>query len=193
MPALSYELVTRQNPRFDILRTPSNVGAIPEAFRLRPGTNRSLHPTHSVSALGPLAAALLEPHAKDHTPCGQHSPFHTLPERAGQILLLGCGLAPNTSMHAIEEVVVPPYLYAEPIDYALVLEDSREVVKTYTPHNFRGWRQRYDRVEQILHPPGLRNGPVLACRAWLIEASALWVAVLAALRRDPLAFVEPID
>ena len=71
--------------------------------------------------------------------------------------MLGCGLSPNTSMHAIEELVTPPYLFAAPLDYTLVLPDGRELVKTYTPHNFHGWRQRYDRVEHILVPPGLRQ------------------------------------
>ena len=192
MPALSYAHVTRQNPHFDLRRTPSNVGAIPEAFRTRNGTQRSLHPTHSVCAAGPLAAALLEPHAADHTPCGPGSPFHTLPEHGGQILMLGCGLAPNTSLHAIEELVVPPYLFGDPLEYTLIAGDGHQTVKTYLPHNFRGWRQRYDRVESILGPSGLVSGPALAGKAWLIEAAALWEAALALLRRDPLVFVERV-
>lgn len=190
LPALSYEHVTRRQPRFDQLRTPSNVGAIPEYFRLRPGTLRSLHPTHSVCASGARAAELLAAHAADRTPCGPGSPFHRLPEFAGQILMLGCGLRPNTSMHAVEEMVVPPYLYSDPIDYSLVPAGEPERVQTYTPHGFRGWAQRYDRVEAYLSPPALRTGPVLAAQAHLLEAAALWEAVLPALRRDPLAFVE---
>lgn len=193
LPALSYELVTRRSPRFDILHTPSNVGAIPEAFRTRPGTRRSLHPTHSVCAVGRCAVALLEPHAADTTPCGPNSPFHTLPEQGGQILMLGCGLSPNTSMHAIEELAAPPYLYADPIEYTLVLADGQELVKTYTPHSFRGWRQRYDRIGEILGAPGLRTGGVLAAQAQLIEAEAMWVVALTELRRDPFYFVDLSD
>jgi aminoglycoside 3-N-acetyltransferase len=192
MPALSYAHVTPHNPHFDLHRTPSNVGAIPEAFRTRTGTHRSLHPTHSVCAAGPLAASLIKPHAADHTPCGPHSPFHTLSEHGGQILMLGCGLAPNTSMHAIEELVEPPYLFAEPLAYTLIAEGGRATVKTYIPHNFHGLRQRYERVAGILGPSALHRGPVLAGEAWLIEAAALWEAALALLQRDPLAFVEPL-
>lgn len=98
MPALTYERVIPTCPVFDVRQTPSNVGIIPETFRKREGTRRSIHPTHSVCALGPLAAALLDPHIEDNTPCGPHSPFHTMPEHGGQILMLGCGLEPNTSM-----------------------------------------------------------------------------------------------
>jgi aminoglycoside 3-N-acetyltransferase len=189
MPALTYERVTRQNPRFDVRHTPANVGIIPETFRTRESTRRSVHPTHSVCAVGPLAAALLDPHLDDDTPCGPHSPFHTLPHHNGQILMLGCGLEPNTSMHAIEELVVPPYLYAPPIEYALTMADGTMLNKTYTPHNFHGWLQRYERVEHLLSEPALRRGPVLAAEAYLIEAAALWDAALPALRRDPLYFV----
>jgi aminoglycoside 3-N-acetyltransferase len=189
MPALTYERVIPTCPVFDVRHTPGNVGIIPETFRLRPGTLRSVHPTHSVCGVGPLAAALLEPHLHDGTPCGPHSPFHTLPQHNGQILMLGCGLEPNTSMHAIEELVVPPYLYAPPITYHLTLADGSARDKAYTPHNFRGWQQRYERVENILAAPALRRGPVLAAEACLIDAAALWEAALAALHSDALYFV----
>jgi aminoglycoside 3-N-acetyltransferase len=193
MPALTYERVTPQCPVFDVRNTPSNVGTIPEAFRTRPGTKRSVHPTHSVCAVGRLAQALLELHIDDTTPCGPHSPFHTLPEHNGQILMLGCGLEANTSLHAIEEIVAPPYLYDVPFSYKLVLENGESLTQTYTlhPHNLRGWRQRYDRVEHLLEPPGLRRGRVLAAEAFLLEASMLWEAALSALAKNPFYFVDP--
>jgi aminoglycoside 3-N-acetyltransferase len=155
-----------------------------------PGVRRSLHPTHSVCAVGPLTAELLESHEGDSTPCGPGSPFRILPLVGGQILMLGCGLRPNTSMHAIEELAPPPYLFGDPIEYTLVREDGSRVEKTYRPHGFGGWRQRYDRVESLLGAPDLRVGKVLQARAHLLDAAALHGAALAALRRAPLAFVE---
>jgi aminoglycoside 3-N-acetyltransferase len=193
MPALTFEQVTPENPVFDIRNTPSNVGVIPETFRTRQGTLRSLHPTHSVCAAGPLAAELIEPHAADTTPCGPNSPFRALAERGGQILFLGCGLEANTSMHVVEEMIVPPYLYDPPITYRLILADGQVQIKTYTPHNFRGWRQRYDRVAEILKAPDLLRGCVAGAKSILLEASALWDAALAALRRDSLYFIESTD
>jgi aminoglycoside 3-N-acetyltransferase len=191
MPALTFERVTPGSPVFDIRYTPSNVGIIPETFRTRPGTLRSLHPTHSACAAGPLAAALMEAHAADTTPCGPNSPFRALPDRGGQILFLGCGLEANTTMHAVEEIVVPPYLYDPPIPYRLILADGSSLTKIYTPHNFRGWRQRYDRVAEILRPPDMVRVTVAGAVSILLDAAALWDAALAILRRDPLFFVEP--
>jgi aminoglycoside 3-N-acetyltransferase len=190
MPALTFARVTPENPVFDIRNTPSCVGIIPEAFRIRPGTLRSLHPTHSVCATGPLAAGLIEAHATDTTPCGPHSPFRANAERGGQILFLGCGLESNTTMHAVEEMIVPPYLYDTPFEYQLLLADGSERQKIYTPHNFRGWRQRYDRVAEILRPPAMSHATVAGARSILLDSSALWDTTLAELWKDPLCFVD---
>jgi aminoglycoside 3-N-acetyltransferase len=190
MPALSYKTVTAAQPVFDVRATPSCVGIIPETFRQTPGVRRSLHPTHSVCAAGPLAAELLGAHLSDSTPCGPCSPFHVLPEVHGQVLMLGCGLEPNTSMHGVEELVVPPYLFGEEVRYTLVRQDGTSMVKRYTTHGFHGWQQRYDRVRDLLSAPDLRVGKVLDAQCYLLESVALWEHALDTLRRDPLAFVE---
>ena len=56
------------------------------------------------------------------------------------------------------------------------MEDGATIAKTYTPHNFHGWTQRYERVAQLLDSPRLRRGPVLGAEAFLLEASELWKA-----------------
>ena len=192
LPALSYETVTRSNPEFDARTTPSNVGVIPETFRRRDGVVRSVHPTHSVCAAGPRAAELTDGHLADSTPCGEHSPFHRLPRTDGQILMLGCSLMPNTSMHAIEELVEPRYLFGEPYECSVTDANGTTVRKRYRPHGFRGWQQRYDRVADVLAPPALRTGTIAGAPSHLIEARDLWTAVERRLREDELAFVARI-
>ncbi|MGC9468432.1 MAG: AAC(3) family N-acetyltransferase [Anaerolineae bacterium] len=190
MPALSYEHVTSKNPVFDVRRTPSNVGVIPETFRRQRSTLRSVHPTHSVCGVGAQAEALLADHHRDTTPCGPNSPFRKLPTVGGQILMLGCGLRPNTSIHAIEELVVPPYLFGPPMTYSIIGHDGTIQDRVYTPHNFQGYVQRYDRVARILKPPALIQGQVLEADAFLVEASELWKVARSVLEQNPLAFVE---
>ncbi|UOK56136.1 AAC(3) family N-acetyltransferase [Bacillus sp. OVS6] len=151
-PSLSYEKVTSENPCFDVVRTPSNVGKIPEYFRKHIAVKRSLNPTHSVSGIGKLVNEneILSEHFLDDTPCGEHSPYRKLPEQNGKILFLGCGLLPNTSMHGIEELVNPPYLFGNFYTYKTVDEHGRMHMIKCRSHNFNGWKQRYDRVEAIL-------------------------------------------
>jgi aminoglycoside 3-N-acetyltransferase len=193
MPALSYAAVTPEQPVFDVRATPSCVGIIPETFRRTPGVLRSMHPTHSVCASGPRARELLARHGSDTTPCGPGSPFRAVPSAGGQILMLGCGLRPNTSMHAVEELVVPPYLFGEQLTYTLVGEDGRQARKAYKTHGFVGWEQRYDRIQRLLGAPDLRAGMVLDAECYLLEAARLLASALEALRRDPLFFVDPLS
>jgi aminoglycoside 3-N-acetyltransferase len=193
MPALSYAAVTETSPRFDLRSTPSNVGTIPETFRRMPGVLRSLHPTHSVCGAGPRARELLAPHAGDRTPCGPGSPFRLLARSGGSILMLGCGLRPNTSMHGVEELVEPPYLFGGELSITLVREDGSEVAGSYRMHGFSGHAQRYDRVATLGEGPWLRQARVLEATVHLIDAAELWRRAEEALRRDPLFFVERVS
>jgi len=191
-PALSYKTVGAHNPVFDVLSTPSCIGALPEYFRTRPGTLRSLHPTHSVCGVGSRAAELLYGHELDLTPCGNYSPFSRLPQVNGQVLFLGCGMRPNTSMHAIEEHVIPPYLFASPVDFHLIRADGSETHMYMTRHNFKGWEQRYERLAEIM-PRGLRQGSVLQASCHLVEAEEMWPAALAKLHQNMLFFVDRVE
>lgn len=194
MPALSYATVTPASPVFDQAKTPTCVGYLCEYFRTRPGTLRSQHPTHSVSATGPRAAELLAAHRNSKTPVGEHSPFRKLRDADGQVLMLGCGLKPNTSMHGVEELVPPPYLFGPVVVYTMrPSDDGMPFEMRLRTHGFKGYEQRYDRIEPLLASSGhLRKGKVLAAESFLMEAPAMWRAGELALRRNPLHFVEPI-
>lgn len=88
----------------DIRNTPSAMGVVTELFRLRPGTLRSVHPTHPILAQGSQAKTMLSEHIKAKTPCGKHSPFEKLYQYDGKVLILGSGLGTNTFYHFLEEV-----------------------------------------------------------------------------------------
>jgi len=52
----------RDHPIFDVRRTPSRMGLISELFRRYKGVKQSLHPSHRIAALGPLADELTTGH-----------------------------------------------------------------------------------------------------------------------------------
>lgn len=190
MPALSYATVHARQPVFDMRRTPSCVGAITEWFRTRAGAMRSVHPTHSVCGVGPLADAVLGRHHLDETPCGANSPFRAVRDRGGQILFLGCGLRPNTSMHGVEELVEPPYLFGCEVTYRMAMRNGVETRLTCRRHGFDGWAQRYERIGAWMGEPDLKVGKVLEATVHLLDARAFWTCAERALRRDPFCFVE---
>ncbi|CAN5487937.1 AAC(3)-VI family aminoglycoside N-acetyltransferase [soil metagenome] len=192
MPALSYETVSKKNPYFDVNKTPSCVGALTEFFRKKEGVIRSVHPTHSVCGIGNLAEAVLQDHSIDQTPCGPNSPFRKLKEVNGKILFIGCGLRPNTSMHAVEELVEPPYLFGEEVIFNITSKNKNLPPIKMRTHDFVGWKQRYDRVENILSPEELKKGKVLDAESFLIEAPAMWKKAYEILKQDPFYFVDQI-
>jgi aminoglycoside 3-N-acetyltransferase len=188
MPALSY---LQEPPEVhDTRHTPSCVGYLAEYFRCRSGTRRSLHPTHSVCGVGANASLYLEDHLLDSTPCGEHSPFNKLFHTQGKILMLGCGLGPNTSMHAIEEYIQPSYLFAGWRDYTITDEQGNTFVKAFNRHSFRHAEQRYERIAGLMQSPDLRRGRVGLAESYLIAAPALFVCALEKMRQDPLYFVD---
>jgi aminoglycoside 3-N-acetyltransferase len=91
-------------PVFDRQTTPTEMGAIPEAFRTWPGTLRSDHPLESVCARGALAPEITGEHPLAFSE-GQGGPFGKLYRLDAWILLLGVGFNRCTALHFAESLV----------------------------------------------------------------------------------------
>lgn len=103
LPSHTWRNVNEQNPVMDVLHTKSCVGALTEVFRQRPGVHRSLHPTHSLAALGEQAESFVAGEEKINTPCGRGGAYYKLWQRDAQILLIGVNFTRNTFIHGVEE------------------------------------------------------------------------------------------
>lgn len=182
VPTLSYAIVTPSRPYFDVRSTPSCVGAFPEWARTQPGVRRSVHPTHSVAGIGPAACDILSGHINDRTPAGPNSPFRRLRDVSGKILMVGCGLRPNTSMHGVEELTEPPYLFAGWTDFTCTDYDGAAFTASYRCHGH--FPQHYDRIARLLPGTALRYGRIGESESHLIDAAALWAAAHAAIESD---------
>jgi aminoglycoside 3-N-acetyltransferase len=105
MPAESPQLAEPGNKHvFDPRTTPTTMGAIPEAFRSYPGTQRSNHPLVSVCANGTRAHEITAKHALEFCE-GRGTPFEKLYELDAWTLLLGVGFNRCTSLHYAESLV----------------------------------------------------------------------------------------
>lgn len=76
----------------------SDMGAIPGALLKMPERVRGDHPLDSLSAVGPLAHALID----GQTSTDVYAPFRSLAERGGYIILVGVGLTRLTLLHEAE-------------------------------------------------------------------------------------------
>ena len=185
LPALSYMYCNPENRFFDYYKTPSNVGAIPEYFRTKySGVKRSLCPSHSCCAVGKYAKYVTESHHFDKTPCGENSPFRKVRELGGKILFLGCGTTPNTSMHAVEELVEPDYLWNGEYEYTLINANGEEHKMICKAHGFKNVIQRYDRLEELLSEAEMSKGNILNAKCVLMKAEPMWRKALEYYQKD---------
>ena len=103
LPAHTWRNVNADNPVMDVFYTPTCVGILTEMFRKRQNVRRSLHPTHSLAAIGTDAADFVSGEEQINTPCGKGGAYYKLWERNAQILLVGVNFTRNTFIHGIEE------------------------------------------------------------------------------------------
>jgi aminoglycoside 3-N-acetyltransferase len=97
-------------PLFDVPRTPAQTGIISELFRRTPGVKRSLHPTHSVCAMGPMAEKLTSDHHLSQTTFGYATPFDVM--ASNETVILGIGVhfyRCLTQVHAVEDILGSAY------------------------------------------------------------------------------------
>jgi len=146
-----------RNPRFDARRQPSQMGLLSEALRRTPGVLRSLHPTHSVCALGPLAAALTADHHRAPTTFGHGTPFARM--AALDTVILGLGkpfYRVLTQSHAPEDLLgerFPVTRRFREVDVVLVDASGEH------PHRLRadvtGVERQLHRLRRLLAPGDL--------------------------------------
>lgn len=143
----------RRRPVFDALRQPSEMGLLSELFRRREGVLRSLHPTVSVCALGPLAGELVRGHHLAPTSYGCGTPFAVMAERRTAIIGIGTEyFRCLTQVHAAEDLLGDRYPLAVRRETTPVqLKDRDGRVYDYAlPLNRPGMRRRLELVERLL-------------------------------------------
>jgi aminoglycoside 3-N-acetyltransferase len=122
-------------PIFNVSETPCWTGIIPETLRKMKAAKRSLHPTHSVSAIGREADYVTRWHQFSQSPCDKESPYYLNTLKGGHILLIGVDQESNTSIHSCEELAQVPY----------------HLQKAVTKCNITGYNGEKITVENRLH------------------------------------------
>ena len=162
----------QKNPRFDLTRTPSQMGLATELFRRMPGVRQSRHPIYRISALGPLAEALTRGHENATSPAGRGSPFEFMAAKDTLVLGLGKPIQVLTQAHHTEELMCDdfpvPSRVQPPLPMTLV-ERGQEIPFELRGRSISG---RFDiwRLRQIMSPGSLQEWsfhhvPMFAARA----------------------------
>lgn len=190
-PAHSWLWMNRGTRTFDVRETSVCVGTIPNEFRKMPGVIRSLHPTHSVAAVGPVAADLIRDHQLADTPCGPGTPYHRLLERDGQILFIGVGLTSNTVFHTIEALCGLDYLLNDTPDDFEIIDDKGLHSNVKMRLHRQGVPRRFEELTASLEASGvLRKGRVGAAESLLINGMSFLTVMLDFIQEQPGIFLR---
>lgn len=87
----------------------SNLGALPDTFLTMPGIKRSIHPTHSVSALGPRADYIVSSHHLASSIFGVGSPWERCLQLNAKVMGLGISMGPVTFYHLLEDLLLDKF------------------------------------------------------------------------------------
>ncbi len=190
---------------FDVRTTPSNLGAIPEAFRRRPEVRRSVHPTHSFSALGPQAAWLTADHHLAGSNFGSDTPMMRLMERGGYLMGIGTHLGTVTFYHCLEDMLdnFPLAAYSDDSPFAVRCIDwsGHEHTLRLPAHSPIHVETRIDRPEnhairdlytqRLEARAGLRWFPVGTTRGWVIALDDMYRECLHLLEEGLSIYARP--
>jgi aminoglycoside 3-N-acetyltransferase len=165
----------KKNPRFDLRRTPSQMGLLTELFRRSKGVLQSRHPAYRIAALGPQAEALINGHELVPRGMGKGTPFDYMAQYNAQIVGIGKSFQIMTQAHHVESLLseswpapqrLLPNIPVTVIDRHSEIE--MEIGGTQQLWNFNIWK-----LKQILSNEDLRewrfhNCPMFAARAKVV-------------------------
>jgi aminoglycoside 3-N-acetyltransferase len=99
------EFLANPDAVFDVKRSVTVRGILPEIARQENDAFRSLHPTNSVVAIGRYAEELTRYHHETIYPCGEKSPFYEIIKYNGIIIGLGVSVDRLSFAHTVEDVM----------------------------------------------------------------------------------------
>ena len=177
---------------FVLEESPSEMGKLTEHVRTFPGARRSLHPIHSVAALGAQAEELTRDHPRWNV--GHDTIWDRMLKRGGRIVTLG--LPPRqcmTQVHHIEFLACVPYVYHKILRGEVVAGGRRIEQDFFMSVRYLEYAIAWDltRLEKSLEEQGhLNKVPLGESAVWSVPMQAVFQTCLEGLRQDTYYMLE---
>lgn len=177
----------------------SCVGILSNLFLQRENVIRSLHPTHSVAALGKRAQEYVGHDKvlvkKQHiTPCPRHGCFGSLYDEEGQIMFLGAPLTTNTFIHGVEEWLNVPERLRTDIRKITVIDYNNETTLVDLTGHYNPYgdvSKNYDKLEEALIYKGIAKVFYFGdAKCFLVQVKEMADLVVEFLKKDIDLFVD---
>jgi len=138
-PGRAADYLKQENVVFDVNRSVTMMGLLPELARRTPRAVRSLHPTASVVAIGKLAKELTGEHHLDIYPNGMKSPLYKLMKYDSKIIGLGERVVSLSFVHVVEDAMkekFPLKVLEDKTSPCKVIDEKGNITETDTlvPH-----------------------------------------------------------
>jgi aminoglycoside 3-N-acetyltransferase len=182
-----------KNSRFDLRRTPSQMGLATEIFRRTKGVRQSRHPIYRVSALGPLAQALTTGHEMAESDCGRGSPFDVMTEHDTLILGIGKAIEVLTHIHHVEDLMGSDFPVPMSVgsDLAMTLIDGGEEIPYTLRRRGFTWKRNMWKLRDIMGREELREWRFHNVRLFATRARDVTEALKNAARCGVTLYEQP--
>lgn len=188
LPTHTWSTVHGNQPVFHQTLSPSSVGTLTNVFRMLPGVQRSLHPTHSVAACGARATELVAEHLQE-TPCALDSPYGKLITWDGAVLMIGVGLDRCTFLHCCEELAECPWMFAPTPEVFYSFTADNQVIPVPSRRHCTQSSNCFPRLEEdFLRIGALRITSLWSCELRLLRAKPTAEWLVPRLRENPHLF-----
>ncbi|MCL2640091.1 MAG: AAC(3) family N-acetyltransferase [Phycisphaerales bacterium] len=157
VPTHTWATVNDQQPVFHQRYSPSTVGVLTNVLRERANAIRSLHPSHSVAAIGKRASEFCAKHELDNTPCPPMGPYGKLIDWRGKVVLLGVGLTRCTYFHCLEELAELNDTLAPVAKKRYLIRNDGSVHESFYHSHVNGRSENFGRSEPELLAAGVMS------------------------------------
>ncbi|NLG13999.1 MAG: AAC(3) family N-acetyltransferase [Lentisphaerae bacterium] len=191
LPTLTWSNVNAESPIYNVRLTPSVVGILPELFRQRPGVIRSLHPTHSIAALGKYADVLTEGHERFDSPCHRYSPWGRLAASGAKIIFIGASISSNTILHGVEEWAQATDVLSESHQQLVCIDYDGRSIPVPSRRHIGGHSSYYGKLENRFKTIGAYDTGVFGdAKCIILDAKKITSFVFRLIKRYPAAFTR---
>jgi len=195
MPAFCFNAdpTLAQHARFDLRRTPSQMGLATELFRRTKGVLQSRHPVYRVSAFGPLAKQLTRGHEWAGSPCGRDTPFDFMANHDTRIVGIGKRYEVLTQVHHAEDLMGDdfpvPATHGKSVPITVI--DGKDEILIELSGRGLVWRRNMWKLRSIMGRDSLQEWTFHHVPMFATRASEVTTAITDAAKRGVTLYEKP--